>query len=69
MEMEMLDMRDSLPETLDEVGKWEDDLDETDRPTHEKPSCMMLAWRCTMWACTKVAKVVPRFHWDGKRTW
>src|SRR6267378_3873383 len=67
MEMEMLDARDSLPEMLDEVGKWEDDPDEADRPAREKPSRATLAWRRTVWACTKVAKVVPGFHWDGKR--
>ena len=32
MEMEMLDSRDSLPETFDEDGMWEDELDEIDKP-------------------------------------
>jgi hypothetical protein len=69
MEMEMLDARDPLSETLDEDGMWEDDLDENDKPSREKPSRATLAWRRTMWACTKIAKVVSGFHWDGKSRW
>lgn len=59
MEMEILDARDLLPETLDEDGMWEDDLDENDNPGREKPSRRTLAWQRTMWSCTKIAKVVP----------
>ena len=44
MEMEMLDACDPLPETLDEDGRWEDDLDGNDKPSHEKPSRVTLAW-------------------------
>ena len=43
-------------------------LDEHDRPSCEKPSQTMLAWQHTMWAYTKFAKVVSRFHWYGKST-
>jgi hypothetical protein len=66
MEMEMLDARDTPPDALDEDGMWEDDLDDSDKPSREKPSRATLAWRRTMWACTKIAKVVPGFRWDGK---
>ena len=38
MEMEMLDARNPLPETWDEDGMWEDDMDENDEPCREKPS-------------------------------
>ena len=69
MEMEMLDACDPLPETLDEDGRWEDDLDGNDKPSREKPSRVTLAWRRAMWTYTKIAKVVSGFHWDGKSTW
>ena len=67
MEMEMLDARDSEASVDD--GMWEDDVDEGNKPSREKPSRATLAWRRTMWACTKIAKVVPGFRWDGKCTW
>ena len=38
MEMEMLDARNPLPETLDEDGMWEDDLNGNDMPSREMPS-------------------------------
>lgn len=65
----MLDVCNPLPELLDEDGMWEDDLHEKYNPSWEKPRHATLAWRCTIWACTKIAKVVPRSHWDGKSTW
>ena len=55
--------------TLNEDGMWEDDLDENNKPSCEKPSQTTLAWWCTMWACTTIAKVVSGFHWDGKGAW
>jgi len=48
---------------------WEDDLDENDKPGYEKPSRRMLTWQHTMWACMKITKVVPGFHWDRRSTW
>jgi hypothetical protein len=69
MEMEMLDARDSTSEASVDDGMWEDDLDEGNKPSREKPSRATLAWRRTMWACTKIAKVVPGFRWDGKCKW
>ena len=59
MEVEMLDAHNPLPQVLDEDGMWEDDLDANDKLACEKPSWAMLAWRRTMWACMKIAKVVP----------
>jgi len=55
----MLDAHDPLPQALDKDGVWEDDLDANDKLAREKPSRATLAWRRTMWACTKIAKVVP----------
>ena len=69
MEMEMLDARDTPSKASSDDGMWEDDLDESDKPGREKPSRTTLAWRRTMWACSKIAKVVPGFRWDGKCTW
>ena len=69
MEMDMLDVQDPFPETLDEDGMWENDLDENDKSSRKKPSRATLAWCCTMWACTKIAKVVSGFRWDGKSMW
>jgi protein SMG6 len=69
MEMEMLDARDSPSEASADDGMWEDDVDDNDKPCREKPSRTTLAWRRTMWACTKIAKVVSGFRWDGKCTW
>ena len=65
----MLDAQDPLPKTLDEDSMWEEDIDQIDKPSCEKPSWATLAWRRTMWACTKIAKVISGFHWDGKSTW
>ena len=59
MEMEILYVRDPLPETLDEDGKI----------SREKPSRATLAWRRTMWVRRKIAKVISEFYWDGKSTW
>jgi hypothetical protein len=69
MEMEMLDARDPLPERLDKDDMCEDDLDENDKPSREQPSQARLAWWRTMLACSKIAKVVSGFYWDGKSTW
>jgi len=69
MEVEILDARNPLPQALDEDGMWEDDLDANDKPACEKLSPATLAWWRTMWACMKIAKVVPRFHWDGRMVW
>jgi len=69
MEVEILDACDPLPQALDEDSMWEDDLNTNDKPAHEKLSLATLAWQCTMWACMKIAKVVPGFHWDGKMAW
>ena len=69
MKVEILDACDPFPQALDEDGIWEDDLDANDKPAHEKLSPVTLAWWHTMWACMKIAKVVPRFHWDGRRVW
>ena len=67
----MLDVRPPppLPETLNKVGMREDDLDEHDKPSCEKPGRTALAWRHTMWTYTKITKVVSEFHWDDKSTW
>ena len=65
----MLDARDPLPETLDEDGMWEVDLDENGKPSREKPSRATPALRPTMWVRRKIAKVVSGFYWDGKSTW
>jgi hypothetical protein len=69
MEIEILDVRHPLPKMLNEDGMWEDDLNKHDKPSCEKPGQMMLAWRGTMWAYTKIAKLVSRFHWDAKSMW
>jgi protein SMG6 len=69
MEMEMLDARDSPSEASGEDGMWEDDFDDNDKPCRETPSRATLAWRRTMWACTKITKSVPGFEWDGKSKW
>ena len=65
----MLDAWDPLPKMLDEDSMWEEDIDQNDKPSCEKPSRATLAWCRTMWACTKIAKVISGFHWDGKSTW
>ena len=66
MEMEMLDKRDPPPAESAE-GTWEDD-DENDKAgrTTRPPS---LAWRRVVWASVRIAKFVPGFEWDGKKTW
>ena len=69
MEIEIFHACDPLPETLNEDGMWEDDLDGNNKPCHERPSRATLAWRRIMWACTKIGKVVPSFQWDRRSTW
>lgn len=69
MEMEMLDARNPLSESSDGDGMWEDDFDENDKPSREKPSRATLAWRRTIWTSAKIAKVVSGFRWDGRSTW
>ena len=64
MEMEMLDVRDPLPETLDEVGISEIDLDENGKPSRKKPSQVMVAWWHTMWVRRKIAKVFTEYVVD-----
>jgi protein SMG6 len=61
MEMEMLDERDAPVD-----GMWEDD-DDNDKAG--RPNRPTLAWRRAMWASVRVAKFVPGFEWDGKKTW
>ena len=63
MEMEMLDERDAPAESVE--GMWEDD-DDNDKTTRPRAT---LAWRRAVWASTRIAKFVPGFGWDGKRTW
>jgi hypothetical protein len=62
MEMEMLDARDPLPESLDEDGMWEVGPDENGKPSREKPSRAALAWRRTMSVRMKIATVVSGFY-------
>ncbi|KAI9455599.1 hypothetical protein BJY52DRAFT_638264 [Lactarius psammicola] len=64
MEMEMLDARDASAESVD--GMWEDD-DDNDKAS--RATRATLAWRRTIWASTRIAKIVPGFEWDGKRAW
>ncbi|KAH9053859.1 hypothetical protein EDB87DRAFT_1676684 [Lactarius vividus] len=62
MEMEMLDACDA--ESVD--GMWEDD---DDNEKASRATRATLAWRRTVWASTRIAKIVPGFVWDGKRSW
>ncbi|KAH9171504.1 hypothetical protein EDB89DRAFT_1108247 [Lactarius sanguifluus] len=62
MEMEMLDACDA--ESVD--GTWEDD---DDNEKASRATRATLAWRRTVWASTRIAKIVPGFVWDGKRSW
>ena len=64
MEMEMLDERDAPAESVD--GMWEDD---NDNDNSSRPTRATLAWRRTVWASIRIAKFVPGFRWDGKKTW
>ncbi|KAH9028113.1 hypothetical protein EDB85DRAFT_2074672 [Lactarius pseudohatsudake] len=63
MEMEMLDACDA--ESVD--GTWEDDDDNNEKAS--RATRATLAWRRTVWASTRIAKIVPGFVWDGKRSW
>lgn len=62
MEMEMLDARD----TGSVDGTWEDG---DDNEKGSRATRATLAWRRTLWGSTRIAKFVPGFGWDGKKTW
>jgi len=64
MEMEMLDARDASAESVD--GMWEDG-DDNDRASRATRATLM--WWRTIWASTRISKIVPGFEWDGKRSW
>ncbi|KAH9057140.1 hypothetical protein EDB83DRAFT_2390413 [Lactarius deliciosus] len=46
-------------------GTWEDD---DDNEKASRATRATLAWRRTVWASTRIAKIVPGFVWDGKRS-
>ena len=65
----MSDARNSPSKASVDDSMWEDDLDKGNKPSYKKSGWAMLACRCTMWACTKITKLIPSFRWDGKCIW
>ena len=68
VEVEMLDVRNPLLESSDEDGMWKMTLTKITITTRKTLTRQHWYGGGAIWACTKIAKVIPRFHLDGKST-